>query len=1091
MQRELGVRKTGIEAMIEAPWGAHLCLLYETQQELLEVLVPYFKAGLENDEACLWLTAPPLEVHAAWEALAQAIPELDAYRRRGRIEILPHTEYLERGRFSQERAVEAWTGKREDALARGCAGLRLAGSAFGLGTDDRQGVAAYEAALGRLIGHDRTLVLCAYALDRCSPLEVASAIKHHPFALFKRDGTWEAIEGVDRRRAQTSEGRLDLQRAQAIAQTGSWWLDVHRNQLLWSDETCRMFGLPKGTVTTYEAFLAYVHPEDREYVDRRWKAALRGTAPYEVEHRIVVGGAVKWVRERAELDFDSDGALLGGFGTVQDITERKRVEAALREQEFRTLAENSPDIIARFDKELRHVYVNHALEAATGLPRAAFIGNTLDMVLPEQTVLFCEAQLRSVFQSGENKTAHFTYESPYGPRHHEWHVAPEFGPDGRVESVLVIARDITERERAEKEQGHLAAIVESSDVAILSKALDGTILSWNAGAQHIYGYAADEVKGRSVSILAAPDHVDEIPQCLERIRHGERIEHFETQRVRKDGTLVDVALSISPIQDATGKVIGASTIAYDITERKRAEAALLRLSHQNRLILESAGEGIYGVDSNGVFTFINPAAAQMLGYTVEELIGRPAHDVLHHSRADGAPYPLSVCPIHSSYRQGTTHRIADEVFWRKDGSSFPVEYLSTAVLEQDRVVGAVISFLDITERKRAEGERERLLSQIAEADQRKDEFLATLAHELRNPLAPVANAFALIRRAAGAPELIEQALGIGERQVGQLARLVDDLLDVSRISRGKITLRKARVSLHGVVQSALETARPRIEAAGHWLTVELPEEPVCLKADRTRLAQALSNLLINAAKFTEPGGHIRLRAHCEGEEVAIAVQDNGIGIPAEQLHKVFGLFAQIEQPSGRRRGGLGIGLALVKSLVELHGGQVEAASPGAGQGSTFTMLLPVVVPSRPPPKLQDKEKGAQAPATMRRILVVDDEADVADSMAMLLKTCGHEVVTAYDGATAIEAARTHWPEVVLLDVGMPGMDGLEVARRLREVPELLGVRLIALTGWGQEADRRRSHAAGFDAHLVKPVDLRTLEALLEGERSAAGEQAAG
>jgi len=393
-----------------------------------------------------------------------------------------------------------------------------------------------------------------------------------------------------------------------------------------------------------------------------------------------------------------------------------------------------------------------------------------------------------------------------------------------------------------------------------------------------------------------------------------------------------------------------------------------------------------------------------------------------------------------------------------------------------RIVGMRGTAQDVTERMQAEAERERLLSRLAEADRRKDEFLATLAHELRNPLAPISNAFTLIRRSPQDSALIGQALDMGERQVGLLVRLVDDLVDIVRITRGTIALRKQQVMLQPIIQCAVEASRPHIEAGGHQLAVDLPGEPVWLEVDFTRIVQVVTNLLVNSAKYTETGGHIRLTACREGDEVVIAVQDDGIGIPEDLLSRVFDLFVQRAQPLHQIWRGLGAGLPLVKSLVELHGGRVEAASPGVGQGSTFTLRLPGVIAS----PVEAPPVAAAAPVRSRRILVVDDDRDVADSMAMLLTTCGHEVRTAYDGAAALALAPRYRPEAVLLDLGMPGMDGYAVARALRQRPELHETLIVALTGWGQEEDRRRSREAGFDHHLVKPVDPDRLEAVLSG-----------
>ncbi|MBI5330991.1 MAG: response regulator [Betaproteobacteria bacterium] len=487
------------------------------------------------------------------------------------------------------------------------------------------------------------------------------------------------------------ESQADLNRAQEVGQIGSWRLNVHRNELLWSDQNHRIFGIPKGTPLTYEMFLALVHPQDREYVDQQWEAALGG-APYDIEHRLVVEGGVKWVRERAELEFDAAGRLLGGFGTTQDITELKLAELAL-----------------------------------------------------------------------------------------------------------------------------------------------------------------------------------------------------------------------------------------------------------------------------------------------------------------------------------------------------------------------------------------------IEADRRKDEFLAMLGHELRNPLAPIRNAAHVLARLETQEPKVRWAQEIIERQVVHLTRLVDDLLDVSRIVRGKVALQRETVALADVLGHAVDMARPLIEAKGHRLDVRLPEQPVWLQADPVRLAQVLLNLLDNAAKYTPEGGHIELVARVGGETLEIRLRDNGIGIPADLRPRIFDLFQQGERGLDRTQGGLGIGLTLVKRLVELHGGLIEATSTGQGQGAEFTIRLPLLVDA-PPAPARDASKPA---ATACRVLVVDDDPAVADSMATLLTIEGHEVRTASGGEEALQQARDFRPHLVLLDIGLHGMDGYEAARRLRaQQPQGEPLCLVAVTGYGHEEARLRVREAGFDRHLVKPVEPETICDLL-------------
>jgi len=411
-----------------------------------------------------------------------------------------------------------------------------------------------------------------------------------------------------------------------------------------------------------------------------------------------------------------------------------------------------------------------------------------------------------------------------------------------------------------------------------------------------------------------------------------------------------------------------------------------------------------------------------------------------------------------------------------------VSYNATTFHDRDRKLrGVFAAARDVTERKLYE-------QSLQEADRRKNEFLAMLAHELRNPLAPMRNALEIMRLTASREvqrpedEAIRVASAMMERQVGQMVRLVDDLLDVSRISRGKIELRRERIELASAIQHAVEANRPQCKSMDHTLTVTLPAKPIYLDADPTRLAQVLGNLLNNACKYTDRGGKVSLNILREGDQAVIQLRDNGIGIATNQLSRIFQMFVQIDTRLERSVSGLGIGLTLVKSLVELHDGTLEVHSAGLGEGSEFVVRLPIMVeapgsPATAPPV------SKTMPTIARRILVVDDNRDSATSLAKLLSLTGHKTHIAYDGLEAVEAAVSFLPEVVLLDIGLPKMNGYDACRKIREQPSGKRMMLIALTGWGQDEDREKSRAAGFDAHLVKPVDYEGLMELLNDLRT--------
>jgi signal transduction histidine kinase/CheY-like chemotaxis protein len=385
---------------------------------------------------------------------------------------------------------------------------------------------------------------------------------------------------------------------------------------------------------------------------------------------------------------------------------------------------------------------------------------------------------------------------------------------------------------------------------------------------------------------------------------------------------------------------------------------------------------------------------------------------------------------------------------------------------------------DFIQRCKLEQELQKSEESLRDADRRKDEFLALLAHELRNPLAPIRYTLAASKKAGRTPEQQKRTEEIIERQVAHMSRLLDDLLDVSRITRSALELKKNPTELTSVVGSAIETARPLLDAKHHTLSVDLPKHAVRLEADLVRLAQVFSNLLINAAKYTDPGGHVQLRAACEGSELVVAIRDNGIGISADMMPRLFKMFSQAEAALGRAQGGLGIGLSLVQGLVTLHGGTVEARSDGPGTGSEFIVRLPIGLPVTEIPDVEAAAESLVAGAGLK-ILVVDDNRDAADACATLLELSGYHVQTAYTGRRALELAETFRPHALLLDIGLPDLDGYQLARKLRAAPWGRGIILIAVTGWGQEEDRRRAFDAGFDHHMTKPIAAEAVESLLQ------------
>lgn len=1105
---------------------------------------------------------------------------------------------------------------------------------------------------------------------------------------------------------------------------------------------------------------------------------------------------------------DDKGQTHGAVLVFRDIAERRKAEVALRrsERELSEFFENATVGLLWLGPDGTVLRVNRAELEMLGYTREEYAGRNIAEFHEETEVV---ADILRRLQAGEElHDFEARMRCKDGSIRHVLLNCNVRWEDGKFIHIRCFTRDVTDRKQVEETQARLAAIVESSQDAIISTTMDGTILSWNAGAERLFGYTAKEAIGKPVVLLHPPGRQDEEQLIMGRLRGGERIEPYQTVRVSKEGHPIDVSLTVSPILDGAGRVVAASKIARDIRATKRAEKRLTMQNGVTRALAESATlneaaakilraicdlgwevgviwyvdkqdellrcsevwhlpsvhvpqfeascrqltfqpgsglpgrvwlnesaawisdvakggnfprapiagqEGLHGAfgfpivlndevlgvfeffsheirqpDENllqvmtavgsqigqfierkraeealrdseqrfrlmaetipsmlwtaapdGTITYANERWFEYCGLTPEQNAGGWPELVLHpddyqrcveawtRALQEGTEYEIEVrnrrhdgayrwfvtravplrddsgsivqwfgtttdiddrkqaeqtsrfladasatlaeladyestlqrvarlavpafadwCAVDLVKTDGSVHRLsvthtdpvreklAHEVVRRYPpqlsdphgimkvlrtgetewAAAIPDSLLSELAQDEEhlrimrqlgwksyicvplrsrtRTLG-VLSFVttesgrvydetdlaaaeDLADRAAIAIENANLVAALKEADQRKDEFLAMLAHELRNPLAPIRNAVQIFRVVGSPVPELRWATDVIDRQVHQMTRLVDDLLDVSRITKGKIELHRERVELAVVVNSAVEASRPLIEKLGHELIVSVPPWPIHLEADLTRLSQVLLNLLNNAAKYTDQGGRIWVTAEQRNNHVQIRVKDTGIGIPEEMLPRVFEMFTQVDRSLERTEGGLGIGLTLVKRLVEMHGGTVEARSDGPGEGSQFIVCLPLaeeITDQRLLEPIGDPEKFV-TPVT-RRILVVDDNWDAAESLVMLLRMMGNEVHTAQDGLEAVAIAAEVRPDVVLLDIGLPRLNGYEVARRIREQVGGREMVLVALTGWGQEEDRRRSTEAGFDHHLTKPVDFATLQQLI-------------
>ena len=785
-------------------------------------------------------------------------------------------------------------------------------------------------------------------------------------------------------------------------------------------------------------------------------------------------------------------------------------------------------------------------------------------------------------------------------------------------------------------QALLAAIVASSDDAIISKTLDGIITSWNRGAEQLFGWRHDEAIGQSIHLIVPPELRDQERDILERLRRGEHIQHLDVERVRKDGSRVHISVTISPVRDRHGHIIGASKTARDITIRKTWERELVRGEEAQRLLvgihdatrgledparvmreivtrvgvhfdvircaygeidesmqtllvargytkgvptvagrypLETFGPLLTGELKAGRTVIIDDVrrdpltdaprahqtfeAMQIVSMIVVPLLrggrlvailmmasdqerhwsqdqahlleevaertlfvvdsARAAQALREHS--DTLKLAMSTAPMGAWSRDLVSNRVwmspeLATIFGVSETAPYNPEQMFALAIPEDRarLANAVAQAIatrgeysvEFRFRHAATGElhwmesrcrieygsdgqpamlyglgiditaRKEAVAALQEADRRKDEFLATLAHELRNPLAPIKASLQILASAAN-PSQAKTAIEIMERQVSHMVRLVDDLLDVARITTGKVEIRSESIDLATAITDAIETSKPFADQRGQALIVTPPAAPVYVSADRTRLAQVFANLLNNSAKYSEPGQPITLAFGRDGNDAVVRVRDMGIGIHPEMIPRVFEMFRQADRTGGRSRGGLGIGLSLVKRILEMHGGTVTATSQGLGQGSEFMVRLPAV---EAPRALAEEPAPAVNDSRRRRILVVDDNEDAAESLAALLAIGGHDTRMAHDGPDALREAERFKPDVVFLDIGMPTLDGHETAKLIRRQPWGRSMVLIALTGWGQTEDRRRSKDAGFNHHLVKPADPTMVTNLL-------------
>ena len=948
------------------------------------------------------------------------------------------------------------------------------------------------------------------------------------------DGEVEAVAGTTRdvtERKQTeaalqrSEERLRL--ATEAAQLGIWTWQPDQDEFVWENaRPYEIFALsttePPVTAARFKA--DFLCPQDIETFEIAFGHTVKTKQPLLCELPIRrTDGAMRWVEFTGRVVEGEENIRL--IGTVQDITERKKAEEAIRVSEARhsfmvTLADTLRPLsdaievkaeasrmlgerlganrVAYFEVQgddyvVERDYTDAAQPMAGRYPTAAFGSQLLAMYqagrtateadvnelpsrTPEEREAFAAVQIRSYVGVPLIKSGVFVA----GLAIHAAGVRT-WTPNeiAIIEETAERTWAAVERVRAEaalhESDARYRAVVEGQSELVCRFRLDGKILFANSAYARSVGNSREALEGSDFwSLIPAGDHpavkamLDDLtpdsPEC--------RIENrFVTQGGERWMLWTNRGLKF----DSDGRLLEAQSAGIDITDRKNAETALRQSEEGRRLALDAAELGAFNIDTTTSILTTDERFRIIFAGTPEAMSYEQAFAAIHsedRERIQAAVAAATRLDNPAPYTE--EYRVV-----HPDGSVrwvFAKGRAKFSQTEPRRLNSFDGTVADVTSRKFIEEERERLFAQLRDADRRKDEFLATLAHELRNPLAPIRNGLQVMLL-AGSSGTIEKVRSMMERQLTQLVRLVDDLLDVSRVTSGKLTLRRERIELKAVIDAAIETTRPVIEQAGHELAVTVPDEPIPVDGDAARLSQVVSNLLNNSAKYTHSGGHIRLAVYTDDGMAVVVVTDDGIGIPTNMLSNVFEMFAQVDRALEKATGGLGIGLSLVKGIVELHGGTIEARSEGEGRGSAFILRLPLVLSAdqRIEPSAHDLPVCS---SSRRRILVADDNVDSATSLGQLLELLGNDVSTANDGLQAVEVAETFRPDVILLDIGMPKLNGYDACRRIRQQPWGRNAILVALTGWGQDEDKRRSQEAGFDAHLVKPVDCGALEKLL-------------
>lgn len=1164
-------RPSGISAVGDLPWGTHLSQFFRTREDLIDVLVPFFKAGLEANERCIWITAQPLEASEATAALRDALPDLDRRIERGQIDIFDYRDwYIRNQTIGADDVLRGWLSREAEARACGYDGLRITGNTIFLERSDWDNFAMYEASVHRAFHSQRILALCSYSLEKCSANDIIDVLRHHRFALVRRDGAWQSIQSATQVLAAV---KADIAHPDDIPATSA--PEILIPEIVAPADTHAVRFFESGTYPA-DAFASYLREGLALGEGALIFASNQHNAAIEAALR-AQGLDVASLIEMGQLIFRDAHAI------ARSLLKEKRPDRAVFEA---TVAKNVEEALSTFPAVRAYGEIVDVLAAAGEHSAAIELERWWNELLHEKAVTllcgytldnFSTAHLNAAFQTvchshSKVAPAHAGASRDYG------HVLAEL-----EQTRLALRRETGERARIEHEKNglleaerllrvethsvneHLArlqnltsAMSEATTLADIGRSVIAGLTKTFAADMAAFWIATDDgelallsqTNGASSSVFdglildgsplaqtyrtrrpiwlgssdqiahAVPAIRKEVPQaqalgclplilrdyCLGAITllYTEQRSQNASQRALLEDYVKQIALAVERarsyedahrsrarlqmLADAGRRVAQASldfseimnNLAHEVTHAQFADGctvcmlnddnetlSLVALNHIDETREELAKQMLRNIPvklGQGIVGAVAQSGVAMRMTTREQVAAKFNPNYAEYLKSSGICTLLAV-PVQ------TPNGVIGVITATRDYPNMPFNAEDAQFL-QDLADRSALSIENAKLYERAQQERERAEA----ANAAKDEFLAMLGHELRNPLSPILTASQLMRLRGG--DMLSKERTIIERQVHHMVRLVDDLLDVSRITRGKIELKRAPVEMAQIVANAVEMASPLLEERRHRLVTAVPPSGLLVDADAQRIAQVIANLLNNAAKYTPPDGMIKITGETRDGKVSVHVSDNGVGIEPELLPRIFNLFAQGKQASDRANGGLGLGLAIAKSLAELHDGALSAKSEGTGKGSEFTLEIPLAASAE---KTFDETPSCDdnAQTTGFRILVVDDNADAADSLSEVLEMLGHMTCVAYDGPSALRVAETFRPQLALLDIGLPAMDGYELGQRLKETLGAAAPKLVALTGYGQVADRRRSADAGFAHHLVKPLDFDCLEEVID------------